>query len=224
MIRINLLPAKRRTAARVSTAATGSGQWWLLGMLFVWGGLAGLGAWLVTVQADQTAELRRQVGAKNKEAEEIRKDIQEDELGEKRAQVERIQSAIDALKAKQRTPVFVMYELAMILTEADRGGGPDIDLSKYRQHVAADPASRINERWDTSGVWISSMKEDGGKLKLEGTARDAADLSEFTRRLRASARFGDLSHPNYKRDDKADARTGSRHLTWSLDVTVRRWN
>ena len=224
MIRINLLPTKRKPAMRISGGPAAAGQWWLLGMLLVWCSLGGLGAWLVMVQGDETAAVRRVVGAKNKEAEEIRKEIKEDELDDKRAQLERIQGAIDTLKAKQRTPVYVMYELAMILTDGDKGGGPDIDLVKYRQHVAADPASRLNERWDTTGLWLSSVKEEGGKLKLEGTARDAADLSEFTRRLRASARFGDLSHPNFKRDDKADSRTGSRHLTWSLDVSVRRWN
>jgi Tfp pilus assembly protein PilN len=222
MIRINLLPAKRK-AKRASAPASG-GQWWLLAMLVVWSGIAGVGAWIVMVQEDETAALRRQVGAKNKEAEEIRNEIKEDELSDKRAQLESIQTAIDTLKAKQRTPVFVMYELAMILTDGDKGGGPDIDLVKYRQHVAADPASRLNERWDTTGLWLGSLKEEKGKLRLEGRARDAADLSEFTRRLRASARFGEPSHPNFKRDDKIDARTGSRHLTWSLDVTVRRWN
>jgi Tfp pilus assembly protein PilN len=223
MIRINLLPAKRKTAAR-SRAPSGGGQWWLLVMLVVWAGLGGLGAWVVNVQSDETAALRRQVGAKNKEAEEIRKEIQEDELAEKRAELERIESAIETLKAKQRTPVYVMYELAMILTDVEKGGGPDIDLAKYRRNVAADPASRLNERWDSSGVWITSLKDDKGQLRLAGSARDAADLSEFTRRLRASARFGDLSHPNFKRDDRADDRTGSRHLTWTLSVQVRRWN
>jgi Tfp pilus assembly protein PilN len=224
MIRINLLPAKRKAAVARARAPVGAGQWWLLGMLVAWSGLGGLGAWLVMVQEDETAALRRQVGAKNKEAEEIRKEIKEDELAEKRAELERIESAIETLAAKQRTPVFVMYELAMILTDVDKGGGPDIDLAKYRQNVAADPASRLNERWDSSGVWLTSLKDEGGRLRLDGHARDAADLSEFTRRLRASARFGDLSHPNFKLDDRADARTGSRHLSWNLSVQVRPWN
>jgi Tfp pilus assembly protein PilN len=223
MIRINLLPAKRKVARRAQPT-TSAGQWWLLGMLLLWTGLGGLGAWLLMVQSDETAALRRDVGAKNKEAEEIRKEIKEEELAEKQAELERIETAIETLKAKQRTPAFVMYELAMILTESERGGGPDIDLAKYRQQVAADPASRLNERWDTTGVWLSSLKDEGGRLRLDGYARDAADLSEFTRRLRASARFGELSHPNFKRDDRADARTGSRHLSWTLSVQVRRWN
>jgi Tfp pilus assembly protein PilN len=224
MIRINLLPAKRKASARARAPAGGAGQWWLLGMLLVWSTLGGLGAWLLIVQEDETAALRRQVGAKNKEAEEIRQEIQEDELAEKQAELARIESAIETLKAKQRTPVFVMYELAMVLSDVDKGGGPDIDVAKYRQNVAADPASRLNERWDSSGVWLSSIKDEGGRLKLDGIARDAADLSEFTRRLRASARFGELTHPNYKRDDRPDARTGSRHLTWTLNVQVKRWN
>lgn len=224
MIRINLLPAKRKSSPRATRVPAGGGQWWMLGMLMGWLALVGVGAWLVMLQTDETAELRRQAGAKAKEAEEIRKDIKEDELEEKQAKIERIQTAIDKLKAKQRTPVYVMYELAMILTDVDRGGGPDIDIAKHRQHVAADPASQINERWDTSGVWLDAVKEEGGVLHMEGTARDASDLSEFTRRLRASARFGELSHPNFERDNSPDDRTGSRHLSWSLDVSVRRWN
>ena len=66
-----------------------------------------------------------------------------------------------------------------------------------------------------------------GRLTIEGSARDAADLSEFTRRLRASVWFGEIPHPNYERADSKtrDREDTQRHLTWKLsDVAVRRWN
>ena len=132
----------------------------------------------------------------------------------------------DRLKSKQRTPVFVMYELAMMLTDAQLGGGVTIDEEKYKKNKADDPQSEINERWDPSGLWLSSVEEADGRLTIEGSARDAADLSEFTRRLRASVWFGEITHPNYERADSKsrDREDTQRHLTWKLDVAVRRWN
>ena len=132
--------------------------------------------------------------------------------------------AIKKVEAKRRTPVFVLYEIAMILTDGKEGGGPDIDQEKYRQNLKSDPQSAINDRWDPSGLWIEALQDNDGVLALRGAARDASDLTEFTRRLRASARFSDLTNADYQRDTAGKNEDAARFLTWTLDVGVKRWN
>jgi Tfp pilus assembly protein PilN len=224
MIRINLAPeGKRKVRVASAREPTGGGRYWLLGMLVVWIGLGGIGWWILDLEQEATAKLRAEAAAKNTEIETIKKEIDEAGLKEREAQVEQMEVAIKKLNAKRRTPVYVMYEMAMILTDTSEGGGPDIDQEKYRQNLRADPQSAINDRWDPTGLWIGSLQESGGTLTLAGQARDATDLTEFTRRLRASARFGQLSNPDYQRTGQG--KPGSdRDLNWKLNVQVRRWD
>lgn len=228
MIRINLAPSKKRRATKtmISSPASGggSGQIWLLGMLGLWLAMMGVGAWLVMLEEDAASALRAKTALKNQEIEAIRKEIDEEGLAQREAQVEQLEVAIKKLTAKRRTPAYVMYEMAMILTDTKDGGGPDIDQEKYRQNLKADPQSEINDRWDPTGLWLDEMIEEGGVLVLAGQARDATDLTEFTRRLRASARFGALSNPDFERIGNPGEQDEARFLKWKLSVGVRRWD
>lgn len=224
MIRINLAPSKRRAAARATALREGpsNGQLWIILMLLGWAGFGAAGWWLLTLEEEAKDQLRAQVSQTNKQIEAIKSEIDEEGLKAREAQVEQMEIAIEKLNARRRTPVYVMYELAMILTDAQQGGGPDIDQEKYRRHLRDDPQNEINERWDPSGLWFTTIDESGGMLSIAGEARDAADLTEFTRRLRASARFGELSNPVFERvSGKKDT---VRYLTWKLAVQVRQWD
>jgi Tfp pilus assembly protein PilN len=235
MIRINLVPSKRkrstkgatvvspRVQAPVATSKAGA-QLWLLGMVAGWAALAAVGWWLLSIENDAAAELRKQAAEKNKEVDTVKKEIDDAGLQEREGLVEQTRVAIKKVEAKRRSPVFVFYELAMILTDGKDGGGPDIDQEKYRQQLKSDPQSAINDRWDPSGLWLESLEETDGVLVLTGAARDASDLTEFTRRLRASARFGSLSNADYQRDPEAKSDAEARWLSWTLDVAVRRWD
>ncbi len=230
MIRINLAPTKKKrsrssgaAAAAATPGSTSAAQVWLLGMMIGWIAIGGACYWLQSIEEDAANEQRRQAAAKNKEADEIKKDIDEEGLKKREQQVEQMKLAKKKLNAKRRTPVFVMYELAMILTDAADGGGPDKDEEKYRQNLKADPQSAINERWDPTGLWIDGVEQQGGVIAIEGQARDAADLSEFTRRLRASARFGEATNPDFQREGNSSDED-ARYLTWKLNVQVKRWN
>lgn len=236
MIRINLAPTKRKRAAataspvggRVQSAVAGgnSGAITFLLMFVGWLGLAGAGWYLLTIEDDAAMKVRTQTAGVAKEVGEIKAVIDEAGLKAREEEIKRQEVAIEKLKAKQRTPVFVMYELAMILTDAAAGGAVTIDEEKYKKNKADDPQSEINPRWDPSGLWLSSVVESEGRLAIEGSARDAADLAEFTRRLRASVWFGEITHPNYERSDanQRGREDTQRHLTWKIDVAVRRWN
>ena len=226
MIRINLLPTKKK-AARAAAAAGGTGsagQWWVLGWLLGWVLVGGAGWWLLGMEEEAAAAMREQAAAKTRAAEAIKQDIDEEGLEARKAELAQVEAAIDKLETKRRTPVYVMYELSMILTDAKEGGGPDVDKERLRQIVKSDPQAEINMLWDPTGLWLTKVEERGGQLVLEGGARDATDLSEFTRRLRASARFDKLSHPDFQRVDKRVGLDGEQHLTWRLDVAVRRWD
>jgi Tfp pilus assembly protein PilN len=221
MIRINLAPqAKRRRAGQAKkqvAISAGAGQVGVMLMFFGWIGVAGLCWWLLDVEQEKTIQLRADAAAKNAEAEKIRKMIDEEGLQARKDKVAQLRVAIEKLKAQRRSPVFVMYEFANILTT---GRMPDVDEEEQRRIEAADPQSRLAPNWDATSVWITSMKEAGGSLAIEGGARDASDLAEFTRRVRASSRFGELSHPDYRRV----CQTKTCFLTWRLNVEVARWD
>lgn len=231
MIRINLAPTKKKKRSRSSApsgdsagSSTSAAQAWMLGMLMGWIAVGGVCYWLQTIEEEAADKQRRIAVAKNKEADKIKKDIDEEGLKKREEQVAQMQLAKKKLNAKRRTPVFVMYEMSSMLTDAAAGGGVDKDEEKYRAGIAADPQSAINEKWDPTGLWIDSVEQNGPTLSISGQARDAADLSEFTRRLRASARFGDASSPDFEREGNADKTDEARYLTWKLNVQVRRWN
>ena len=232
MIRINLAPTKKKkrrarggggAAAAAPVSSASAAQAWVLGMLLGWIVIGGVCYWLQGIEEDAADAQRRVAVAKNKEADKIKKEIDEEGLKQREEQVAQMQLAKKKLNAKRRTPVFVMFEIASMLTPDLPGGGVDRDEEKYRAGLAADPQSAINEKWDTTGVWIDSVEQNGPTLAISGQARDAADLSEFTRRLRASARFGEVSSPDFEREGKADD-DDARYLTWKLNVQVRRWN
>lgn len=238
MIRINLAPAKRKRpapgkgparapAARGSAASAGNGPLSFALMLGGWVLLLGAGWYLLTLEDDAASAVRAQAAAVNNQVKEIEAKVDQAGLQAREADIERQKIAIEKLKAKQRTPVFIMYELAMILTDAQQGGAVMIDQEKYKKNRADDPQNEINDRWDPTGLWLTSVEETGNRLTIEGAARDAADLSEFTRRLRASVWFGEITRPDYERvaeTKRSDAPEEHRHLTWKLDVAVRRWN
>lgn len=225
MIRINLLPTKKKARAAAAGGGTGSaGQWWVMGWLVGWVLVGGAGWWLLGMEEEAAAAMREQAAAKTRKAEEIKGLIDEEGLEKRKAELEQVKTAREKLEAKRRTPVYVMYELSMILTDAKEGGGPDVDEERLRQIVKSDPQAEINALWDPTGLWLKKVEESGGQLVIEGGARDATDLSEFTRRLRASARFDKLSHPDFERVDTKGGEDGEQHLTWKLDVAVRRWD
>jgi len=226
VIRINLLPTKRKKVAAMSAkpvVQAGGGALTVMLMIIGWAALGGAGWWMIELETVATDEVRRAANAATEEAKKLSADLNEDELKRREDELKQVELAITKLKKRKRTPVYVMYELAMILTDAKDGGGPQIDREKYAKNKKEDPQNEINARWDPTGLWLSTVTEQEGVVTIEGAARDAADLSEFVRRLRASRWFGDITHPDFERSGDIE-RDEARHLTWKLDVAVRRWN
>ncbi|TPV93317.1 MAG: hypothetical protein B7733_21165 [Myxococcales bacterium FL481] len=229
MIRINLLPSKKRATSRVRVpVGGGSGDALLVAIVIAWGALGGLGYWLLSNEQDETVRLRAEAAKVAAKVKEIRERIDEEGLQAKQDKVKQLKTAIEKLQAQKRTPIYVLHEMANILTP---GKLPDFDAEVQRRRVVEDPEARLNEDWDGSSVWISKLHERGnGVLQIEGAARDAADLSEFVRRLRASARFGSVTHPEYNRVEKkrgkkqGGAAPPEQHVRFSMSVSVAAWD
>jgi len=232
MIRINLLPQKRkravaspgRTVTVAATTAGGNGTLSFVLMALGWFLVGGAGWYLLSGEEEKATELRAEMANVTKGVNDAKAAIDEGSLETRTAEIDKQKLAIAKLEDKKRTPVYVMYELSSMLMDPAQGGGPTIDQEKYKQNVRDDPQSQINERWDPSGLWLTSVVEKEGRLEIAGSARDAADLAEFTRRLRASVWFGAITHPDYERAADQKDKDGPRYLTWTLDVEVRRWN
>ncbi len=223
MIRVNLLPGKRKRAGAASFGAPGSGVYWIAAAAASWLVLAGIGYWMVLAEEGRTAELKAKHAEVQKEVKRLKDEIDDEGLKKREQQNQELEKTIQELNTKRRTPVYVMYELAMILTDSAEGGGPDIDQERYRKAVQDNArTAEINEGWDPTGFWIRSFTQKGNLVDLEGGARDAVDINEFSRRIRASARFDD---PALSRVQRITNKSGaSSERSWLMSVRVVRWN
>ena len=198
MIRINLIPTKKKGRSRgaTSTDATDKrGVYYLVAWLLTAVVTAGILYWLYDQVVTETAQVNQKAAQVQKEVDKIKKLIDEERLQQRKAELERIKAAQKKVEAQRRTPVYVMYELANILTS---GREPDFNTEEYRQCQAKDPNCALDPSFDGQSIWLDSVVERaGGALEIKGSARDAADLSEFVKRMRVSARFTDVTHPQY---------------------------
>jgi Tfp pilus assembly protein PilN len=248
MIRINLSPAaavkrKPQQGARSVTSVTqlvvpstkvSRGSVYAILMLVGWVGI-GVVLWMLQsgVQ-DDTIRLKTKTAALTADAKAINDKIDEEDLQARFNRYEELTAAAEALQKKRRTPVFVYHEITNVLST---GKTPDIDEAEQRKRVALDPQARLDLDWDANSVWLTSMQEEGSDvLEITGGARDPDDLSEFVKRLRSSARFARVSHPEFeleevKQDSSKAVRTDIKpgqalhnHYTFELTAQVRYWD
>jgi Tfp pilus assembly protein PilN len=247
MIRINLSPSIKRkavgtTQTRAITAVARAvpstkvsrGSIYAVAMLLGWVAI-GVVAFLVqTGVTDDAARLTAQTATLVKDAKDINDKINEEDLQARFNRYEELTAAVAALETKRRTPVYVYYELANILTT---GKQPTIIEMEQLKRVSLDPQARLDLDWDAQSVWLSTMvEEENGVLEITGGTRDPDDLSEFVKRLRASARFSRVSHPEFELEEvkqpgsnatKQDLKPGdSTHnfYTFELTAQVRYWD
>lgn len=184
MIRINLLPQKRR-AERAE-----GGQLWL-GVLIVlfFAEVAGLFVWYgfkkeeVLTQERQNKELETRI-TQTKAAVKDHKEIQE-----KLATLRAREDAIAKLQRARTGPSAVLLELARILTP---GRGPSITPEQLDEVRRARPLDLFNPNWDVRRVWITNFVENNRELKISGKARDGEDVAELARRMNLSAYFDEI--------------------------------
>jgi Tfp pilus assembly protein PilN len=247
MIRINLSPAvaaKRKPAQGnrgvtavamvVPSTKVSRGSVYAILMLVGWVGI-GVVLWMLqSGVVDDTTRLKNKAAALIADAKAINEKIDEEDLQARFNRYEELTAAAEALQKKRRSPVYVYHEITNVLTT---GKTPDIDEAEQRKRVALDPQARLDLDWDAQSVWLLSMADEGADvLEITGGARDPDDLSEFVKRLRSSARFARVSHPEFELEEVKQESTGAaakalkpgesthNHYTFELTAQVRYWD
>lgn len=215
MIRINLLQTrKRKTATAVGGEAEKRGAIVFFSWFAMWAAGAGVCYFMLSSIEEETAAVEADTRKVRGRIEEIKKKIDEAALNELENRRKRMEAAIEKVKGQLRTPVYVMHELANIMTT---GRMPEVDEEQYRRCIADDPNCELDMGWDGSALWLSSIQERGGStLEFKGTARDPTDLSEFHKRLRVSSRFDNVSLAKYRESDGG--------VIFELNAKVVRWD
>jgi Tfp pilus assembly protein PilN len=219
MIRINLSPSLKRKVSQNQTRAitavqmvvpstkVSRGSIYAVAMLIGWIAIGGVAYVLQSGVTQDTARLASQTATLVKDAKDINDKINEEDLQARFNRFEELTAAVAALETKRRTPVYVYHELTNILTT---GKQPSMIELEQLKRVNLDPQARLDLDWDANSVWLSTMKEEeNGVLEITGGTRDPDDLSEFVKRLRASARFARISHPEFELELAKDKDKGS---------------
>jgi type IV pilus assembly protein PilN len=184
MIRINLLPQKRRTEA------TPDGQAWLIVLLVAV--LAEVAALFIihSVKTDEFATQKRrnaEVEARIQSTKQAVKD--HDAVKEQLKTLRAREDAISKLQSARSGPTAVLLELARILTT---GRGPSASPEVLDRLRRENPLALYNPGWDARRLWLTKFVETQRRVRLEGFARDGEDVSEFARRMNLSGYFEDV--------------------------------
>lgn len=210
MIRINLLPQKRRVER------TEGGQLWLVvvlalllaevAALFVFHGIK---AEELQTQRRTNAELTRQIDLA-KQAVKSHADVKA-----KLARLRAREDAIAALQSARTGPTAMMLELARMLTP---GRGPSIAPEKLDEVRRDNPLADFNRNWDARRLWLTEFVEEARHVRLTGQARDGEDVSELARRMNLSGFFSDVKLLPAKRVGGAES--GLELVGFQLEAQV----
>ncbi len=223
MIRINLLQTKKRSRSRSAPVdgAEKRGAIYVFSLMALVGAVALILYFALDSLQEDTKRVQQKTNEVREKVEQIKKLIDEETLAARRAELDRIRAAKEKVESQRRSPVQVMHELANILTT---GISPDYIEEDYRQCQNRDPECALDPSWDGQAIWLESVSErQGGLLEIHGYARDAADLSEFVKRMRVSARFHDVTHPKFNSQRAGQADKAS-NLEFTMTARVVYWD
>jgi hypothetical protein len=110
-------------------------------------------------------------------------------------------AAINHLLAAKVVPAHVLNELGNILTPNQKPTMTDDMTHRFD----TDSNKRFDLAWDPSHVWLLSYTDKGdGQFTLEGGAQAEADVTQFSKRLAASAYFTDVAPSSEERVQDRD--------------------
>ncbi len=209
MIRINLLPQKRRKETKEGT------QVWLavvLALLFA--EVAGFFVWhgLKNEELDQQNRKNRELQA---QIDQSKKAVaNHGEVKEELAQLRAREEAINKLQTARTGPTAVLLELAKILTP---GRGPSVAPDRLAQLRRENPLSVFDPGWDARRLQLLEFVEKNRKVRLRGVATNAEDVSELARRMNLSDYFDEVTLLPAKKEKSAD---GVALVTFQLEAKV----
>jgi type IV pilus assembly protein PilN len=186
MIRINLLPAAKRT-----TATTGNAQLW--GAAYLLGGFA-WGVLLFFVYLTTNSKLEEQRAANSALEQEIEQAKQKSanigDVEAKLAKSRQLEEVVTKLQTARQGPTRVLMELSQLLSE---GGGPTVSPERLAVLRRDNPLAGFNPGWDPRRLWLTSFTEQSRACTIRGFGKTNEDIAEFLRRLNLSNLFEKVS-------------------------------
>ena len=212
MIRVNLLPQRRRLGA----APQASQRWLLVTLGVVILQIIGL-FWFHQTKLEELDEQNRKNSLLQSQIADIRKLVANHEEIKKALTVLRArEDAIAKLQSARSGPTAVLLELAQLLTA---GKGPTADPDKLQQLRRENPLAVYNPAWDSRRLWLTSYIENERTVRIEGLARDGNDVYELAQRLKLSSYFYDVQLLPGKKEDAKKAKV--EVVSFALQLKVR---
>lgn len=211
MIRVNLLPQKRRKAR-------GSrGEFWLLAS-FVAVALEIVACFVL--YGNKQSEIDQEAAKNTALQSEIDKikTVAKDHEGVKKKLValRDREDAIAKLQSARTGPTAMLLEVARLLTP---GRGPSVDPNELAKLRRENPGQDFNPGWDSRRLWLTRFVESERTVRLEGMARDGEDVSELARRMSLSSYFDEVQLLPAKRETEKDS--GIQMVAFKLQAKVR---
>jgi type IV pilus assembly protein PilN len=212
MIRVNLLPQKRRKGG-----GSARGELWLVACL-VSVALEVVGC--LVLYGQKKDELSQQLD-KNKALDAQIKQINDvsknhEEIKAKLAALRDREEAIAKLQSARSGPTAMLLEVARLLTP---GRGPSVDPNELSKVRRENPTQDYNGNWDPRRLWLTRFVEQDRTVRLEGMARDGEDVSELARRMNLSTYFNDVQLLPAKRE--TEKVSGLPMVSFKLEAKVR---
>ncbi len=210
MIRVNLLPQKRRKQAPknelwlvVSLAAVALE---VVGFLMLFG-----------AKQDELEQELRKNRALQSQIEQI-KDVAKnhEEVKKKLSSLRDREDAIAKLQSARTGPTAMLLEVARLLTP---GRGPSVDPAELQKLRQENPLQDYNPSWDSRRLWLTKFVESERVVRLEGMARDGEDVSELARRMNLSSYFHEVQLLPAKRETEKES--GLQMVSFKLEAKVR---
>jgi type IV pilus assembly protein PilN len=212
VIRVNLLPQKRRKAP----AQSRSDLWLIVSLAAVVLEVVGCFIWYGS-KNDELEQQRSKNRALQSQIDQVKDVSKNHEDVKKRLGVLRErEDAIAKLQSARSGPTAMLLEVARLLTP---GRGPTVDPNELTRVRRENPGQDYNQNWDARRLWLVRFVESDRTVRLEGMARDGEDVSELARRMNLSTYFHDVQLLPAKREiDKA---SGLPIVSFKLEAKVR---
>jgi type IV pilus assembly protein PilN len=212
VIRVNLLPQKRRAESRAETK-----QLWLVAVMVAF--LAEIAALFVfhSVKNEELLDQKRTNTKLETQIEESKKTIANHaEVKKKLEELRAREAAISRLQTARSGPTAILLELTHILTP---GRGPSVAPDRLSQIRRDNPLAVFNASWDPRRLELTAFNEQARKMRLEGIALDGEDVSELARRLNMSDYFSNVVLLPGKQEK--EPKTGLAVVRFSLEAQVK---
>lgn len=211
MIRINLMPVKRR-----AERGDASQLWLAVVMVVVLAEVAGLFVFH-SFKNDELKDQQRRNAELNSQIDQSKSAVaNHEDVKAKLAQLRAREEAIGKLQSARTGPTAVLLELARLLTP---GRGPSVDPDRLSQLRRDNPLAVFNPSWDSRRLWLVKFVEQNRKLHLEGFAQDGEDVSELARRMNLSSYFADVNLLPAVR--QIDSTTHTEVVSFALEAKVK---